>query len=68
MDRVSGVIFGSLQQIFFFLRDLVSQLDVQLDNDESHWLVVIISRRGVRLAVISISGLLNVILNSCGEE
>ena len=68
MDRVSGVIFGSLQQIIFFLRDLVSQLDVQPGYEEPHGLVVIISRGGVTLAVIPISGLLNVMLNRRGAE
>ena len=60
MDRVSGVFLGSLRQIFVILRDLVSQLDVQLDEGDPQGFGVIISRGGVILVRISISGLLNV--------
>lgn len=68
MDRVSGVFFGSLRQIFVILRDLVSQLDVQLDEGDPQGFGVIISRGGVILVRISISGLLNVMFKRGGAQ
>ena len=68
MDRVSGVFFGSLRQILVSLRDLVSQLDVQLDEGDPQGSAVIISLAGVTLARIPISGLLNVMFKRGGAQ
>ena len=63
MDRVRRMVIGSLQQTFVFLRFLVSRFDAELRREATGEVVFIISSGGERLLFISISGLLNVMLN-----
>ena len=66
MEGVFRTIPGRLLQTLMSLRDFISRLDVQLLHEEPHGLVLIISGARERLAVISITRLLTLMLTTRG--